>query len=390
MLKAGKISEETLYALEDKCGPTCGSCSFYGTANTMCCLAEALGLTLPGAALVPAVYAERTRLAFETGKKIVELVNKDITTRDVITERTLENAIAVLNATGGSTNAVMHLTAVARELDIDPDIMMALFDKMNHQVPLVAKVNPASKYNMEDFCRAGGVPQVMREIASLLHMDVMTVTGKTLRENLENHPENHPDRNVIRTMADPFSASGGVAILRGNLAPEGCVTKPSAIDSSMHVFTGKARVFDGEEAAEETILSGGIHPGDVLVIRYEGPKGGPGMREMYKAMKYIYGVGLAKQTAIVTDGRFSGTNNGCFVGHISPEAAEGGPLAIVHDGDEILIDVDEGVLELHVSDEEIAERYKTLELPKKNIPNGYLRLYAKVAASADEGAIIKA
>lgn len=389
MLKAGKISEETLYALEDKCGPTCGSCSFYGTANTMCCLAEALGLTLPGAALVPAVYAERTRLAFETGKKIVELVNKDITTRDVITERSLENAIAVLNATGGSTNAVMHLTAVARELDIDPDIMMALFDKMNHQVPLVAKVNPASKYNMEDFCRAGGVPQVMREIASLLHMDVMTVTGKTLRENLEDHPENHPDRNVIRTMADPFSASGGVAILRGNLAPEGCVTKPSAIDPSMHVFTGKARVFDGEEAAEETILSGGIHPGDVLVIRYEGPKGGPGMREMYKAMKYIYGVGLAKQTAIVTDGRFSGTNNGCFVGHVSPEAAEGGIIALVQDGDEITIDIPGGTVTLHVSGEELTRRRESWVKPQPKYRKGYLALYEKCAASASRGAVLE-
>ena len=389
MLKAGKISEETLYALEDKCGPTCGSCSFYGTANTMCCLAEALGLTLPGAALVPAVYAQRTRLAFETGKKIVELVNQGITSRDVITEHSLENAVAVLNATGGSTNAVMHLTAVARELDIESDRMMEIFDKMNHQVPLVAKVNPASKYNMEDFYRAGGIPQVMREIEPLLHMDVMTATGKTLRENLQEYPQEEPDRNVIKTMAEPFSKSGGVAILRGNLAPEGCVTKPSAIDPSMHVFTGKARVFDSEEAAEGVILSGGIRPGDVLVIRYEGPKGGPGMREMYKAMKYLYGIGLAKQTAIVTDGRFSGTNNGCFVGHVSPEAAEGGIIALVEDGDEITIDIPGGTVTLHVSAEELAQRRESWVKPQPKYRKGYLALYEKCAASASRGAVLE-
>ena len=389
MLKAGRISEQTLYSLENKCGPTCGSCSFYGTANTMCCLAEALGLTLPGAALIPAVYAERTRLAFESGKKIVELVNRNITSKDVITEESLENAIAVLNATGGSTNAVMHLTAVARELDIESDRMMEIFDKMNHQVPLVAKVNPASKYNMEDFYRAGGIPQVMREIEPLLHVDVMTVTGKTLRENLREYPQEEPDRNVIKTMAEPFSKSGGVAILRGNLAPEGCVTKPSAIDPSMHVFTGKARVFDSEEAAEGVILSGGIRPGDVLVIRYEGPKGGPGMREMYKAMKYLYGIGLAKQTAIVTDGRFSGTNNGCFVGHVSPEAAEGGIIALVEDGDEITIDIPGGQVTLHVADEVLAKRREGWKRPAPKYKKGYLALYEKCAASASRGAVLE-
>ncbi len=389
MLKAGRISEETLYAMENKCGPTCGSCSFFGTANTMCCMAEALGLTLPGAALVPAVYAERTRIAFETGKKIVELVNKGITGRDIITEKSLENTIAVLNATGGSTNAVMHLTAVARELDIDPETMMNLFDKMNHLVPLIAKVNPASKYNMEDFYNAGGIPQVMREIAPLLHMDTMTVTGKTLQENLNDYPHEEPDRKVIRTMDDPFSLSGGVAILHGNLAPEGCVTKPSAIDPSMHVFTGVAKVFDGEEEAEEAILSGKICAGDVLVIRYEGPKGGPGMREMYKAMKYIYGLGLAKQTAIVTDGRFSGTNNGCFVGHISPEAAEGGTIALVRNGDRITIDIPSGSVTLHVADDELADRRREWEKPAPKYKKGYLALYEKCAASASRGAVLE-
>ena len=389
MLKAGKISEETLYTLENKCGPTCGSCSFYGTANTMCCLAEALGLTLTGSALVPAVYAERTRMAFETGKKIVELVNKDITAGQIINEDSLKNAIAVLNATGGSTNAVMHLTAVARELGIESERMMELFDTMNKQVPLVAKVNPASKYNMEDFYEAGGIPQVMREIKPVLNLDVMTATGKTMGENLEDYPKANPDRNIIKTMDEPFATFGGVAILRGNLAPEGCVTKPSAIDPAMHVFSGTARVFNSEEEAEEVILSGGINPGDVLVIRYEGPKGGPGMREMYKAMKYLYGMGLAKQTAIVTDGRFSGTNNGCFVGHISPEAAEGGVIAVVEDGDKITIDIPGQTVTVHVDEETLAERRAKWVRPAQKYKKGYLALYEKCAASASRGAGIE-
>lgn len=389
MLKAGKISESALYAMEDKCGPTCGSCSFYGTANTMCCLAEALGLTLTGAALVPAVYAERTRIAFATGKKIVELVNKDIRSSTILTEKSLENAVAVLNATGGSTNAVMHLTAVARELGMESEQMMALFERVNKQVPLVAKVNPASQYNMEDFYAAGGIPQVMREIAPLLHLDVMTVTGNTMAENLAQYPAETPNRAIIKTMDAPFAAFGGVAILRGNLAPEGCVTKPSAIDPAMHVFSGRARVFDSEEAAEAQILSGGIAPGNVLVIRYEGPKGGPGMREMYKAMKYLYGVGLAKQTAIVTDGRFSGTNNGCFVGHISPEAAEGGVIALVEDGDIITIDIPAGAVTVHVDEQTLQARREKWHKPSPKYTKGYLALYEKCAASASRGAVLE-
>lgn len=389
MLKAGKITEETLYRLEDQCGPTCGSCSFYGTANTMCCLSEALGLTLPGGALVPAVYAERTRLAFETGRKIVELVKRDIRSSRIITKESLQNAVAVLNATGGSTNAVMHLTAVARELGIETEYMMSLFDRMNKTVPLVAKVNPAAKYNMEDFYHAGGIPQVMREIKPLLNLQAMTVSGRTVEENL-NIPSAFPvDRAVIKTMEEPFSASGGVAVLWGNLAPDGCVTKPSAIDPAMHVFSGTARCFNSEEEAESTILSGGIHPGDVLVIRYEGPKGGPGMREMYKAMKYLYGYGLAKSTAVITDGRFSGTNNGCFVGHISPEAAEGGVIALVRDGDVVTIDIPGQKVTLHVPEEELEKRRAAWKRPTQKYTKGYLALYEKCAASASRGAVLE-
>ena len=387
MVSAGTLEEAELYRLEDAAGPGCGSCSFYGTANTMCCLAEAMGMTLPGAALVPAVYAERTRLAFATGRAIVRLVERNITARDIITEDSLNNAIRVLNATGGSTNAVLHLTALAHEIDMDPGRMMQKFDQMGANTPLIVNVNPASEYNMEDFYHAGGVPQVMRELAPLLHREAMTVTGKTVAENLASI-QGEPDRRVIKTMGEPFSGTGGIAVVYGNLAPEGGVTKPAAIVPEMHHFVGTARVFDNEEAAEEAILSGGIQPGHVVVIRYEGPKGGPGMREMFKAMKYLYGRGLATCTAVITDGRFSGTNNGCFVGHISPEAAEGGPIALIQDGDEIDINIPQRSLTLRVPDEELARR-KALWVPKApKYKKGYLGLYSKLAASASRGGVM--
>lgn len=387
MVSAGNLTEEELYQLEDVAGPGCGSCSFYGTANTMCCLAEALGMTLPGAALVPAVYAERTRLAFATGRAIMQLVEKSITARDIITEDALDNAIRVLNATGGSTNAVLHLTALAHELDIPAEAMMEKFDAMGKNTPLVARVNPASEYNMEDFYLAGGIPAVMREIEPLLHTDAMTATGKTLRQNLaEAKPA--ADRRVIKTMDAPFSTTGGIAVVKGNLAPEGGVTKPAAIVPEMHHFAGTARVFNCEEEAEAAILGGNIQPGTVVVIRYEGPKGGPGMREMYKAMKYLYGRGLAKCTALITDGRFSGTNNGCFVGHISPEAAEGGTIALVQNGDEIEIDIPSRSITLKVDDAELARR-KAQWVPKPpKYTKGYLGMYSKLAASASRGGIL--
>ena len=390
MLKAGKITECEYNSLENTACPGCGSCSFLGTANTMCCVSEALGMTLPGGALIPAAYAGRLRHSFESGRAIVELCKKGITARQILTKEAIRNAIKVTMAICGSTNAVLHLPAIANEAELDMNVLEE-FEALTKTTPQIAKVNPAAKPEMEAFYRAGGIPRVMQHLGGLLDTSVMTVSGKTLAENLAGYVYEYPeDPTIIKTVEEPFSKTGGVAVLHGNLCPRTAVSKPGAIDPSMHRFVGKAKCYNSEEEAEEAILGGKIQAGDVVVIRYEGPKGGPGMREMFKAMKYMYGVGLSKSAALITDGRFSGTNNGCFVGHISPEAAEGGPLAIVHDGDEILIDVDEGVLELHVSDEEIAERYKTLELPKKNIPNGYLRLYAKVAASADEGAIIKA
>lgn len=389
MVKAGLLDEETLYELEDTCGPGCGSCSFYGTANTMCCLSEAMGMTLPGGALIPAVYAERTRIAFATGEKIVELVEKGITTDQIINEKSMDNAIRVLNATGGSTNGVLHLLAVAGEAGIDSSTMMEKFEKIGMNTPLVAKVNPSSKYNMEDFYFSGGIPQVMKEIESILEPDVMTVTGKTVGENLQAWSWKNVDREVIKTIDEPFSRFGGIAVLSGNLSPEGCITKPSAIKPEMHRFHGRARVFDGEESAEKAILNGEIQSGDVVVIRYEGPKGGPGMREMYKAMKYLYGMGLSESTALITDGRFSGTNNGCFVGHISPEAAEGGPIALVEDGDEITIDIPKQTITLHVEEEVLKRRREGFRPPQPKYTKGYLAVYSKMAASASRGAVLE-
>lgn len=390
MVKAGKITECEYAALENTACPGCGSCSFLGTANTMCCLTEALGMSLPGSALIPASYAARLRSSFESGRTIVELCKKGISARKILTKEAIRNAVKVTMAICGSTNAVLHLPAIANEAELDINVLEE-FEKLSKITPQIAKVNPAAKPDMEAFFRAGGIPRVMQNLGGLLDTSVMTVTGKTLQENLDAYVYEYPeDSSIIKTVEAPFSRTGGVAVLHGNLCPNTAVSKPGAIVPAMHRFVGKAKCYNSEEDAEEAILSGKIAAGDVVVIRYEGPKGGPGMREMFKAMKYIYGVGLAEKTALITDGRFSGTNNGCFVGHISPEAAEGGPLAIVQDGDEILIDVDEGRLELHVSDEEIAERYKTLKMPEKRIPNGYLRLYAKTATSADRGAVIKA
>lgn len=390
MLKSGKIGEEQYNQLEESSVPTCGSCSFYGTANTMCCAAEAMGMSLPGSALIPAVFAERLRAAEVTGKAIVNLVNQNIVGQDIVTLDSIKNAIRVVMATGGSTNAVLHLTAIAAELGIDAGVMIETFDSLSETTPQVAKVNPASEYNMEDFYFAGGIPQVMKELKTILNTKCMTVTGETVEENLSQlNPKFKVDRRVIKTIDSPFSSSKGLAILRGNIAPNTGVTKPAAIDPAMWKFSGTAKTFNSEEEAEEAILVGRIKEGDVVVIRYEGPKGGPGMREMFKAMKYLYGVGLAEKTALITDGRFSGTNNGCFVGHISPEAAEGGPIAIIENGDRITIDINNKSLHLHVSDEEIQKRMKKWKRPEPKFKKGYLALYSKFAQSADKGAIMK-
>ena len=389
MLSAGKITEAEYVALEDTACPGCGSCSYLGTANTMCALAEAMGMTLPDGGLAPATSAARMMKAEETGVKIMELVEKNITSRKIITNGSIRNAIKACLAMSGSTNAVMHLTAIAHEAELDIKVLDE-FDSLSRTTPQIAKMNPSCKYNVIDFYHDGGVPRLMERMQSILETGEMTVTGHTVAENIATHKYPYPATGlVVRTMEDPFGFSGGVAVLRGNLAPDTGITKPGAFDKSLHHFEGEAICFDSEEEAEEAILSGKVHEGHVVVIRYEGPKGGPGMREMFKAMKYLYGRGLALSTALITDGRFSGTNNGCFVGHISPEAAEGGPIAIVHDGDRIVIDVESRSLELKVPQEEIEARLKAWKRPEPKFKKGWLGLYCKIAASGSEGAILK-
>jgi dihydroxy-acid dehydratase len=385
MLKAGKIDDQAYLQLEDCATPTCGSCSFLGTANTMCCVAEAMGMCLPGTATIPATHADRLRAAQASGRQIVELVRKGVTARAMINEKGIENAIRVSSAIGGSTNVALHIPAIAYEADCD--LTMDRFEELCSSTPHIAKMNPAAAPNVPDFYAAGGIAALMKEILPILHGDVMTVSGKTVLENVADAQVR--DRNIIRSLADPWSPSGGLAVLRGNLAPNTAVTKPAAIAPEMHRFTGRARCFDCEEAAVQAILEGEIQGGEVLVVRYEGPKGGPGMREMFTAMKLLYGRGLALQTALVTDGRFSGTNNGCFVGHVSPEAAEGGPIAAVLEGDIITIDIPERRLHLHISGEEIEARLAQWRRPEPKFKRGYLALYARLAESADKGAIIR-
>ncbi len=384
MLKTGAIDEETYRQLEDCATPTCGSCAFLGTANTMCSVAEALGMSLPGSANIPATHAARLRSAQDAGRQIVELVKAGITARDVITPESIENAILLSTAIGGSTNVALHIPAIAYEAGCE--ITMERFEELCSTTPHIARIFPAAAPNVPDFHQSGGVQAVMKQLQPLLHGDVLTVNGQTIADNAALGQD--PDGTIIRPFDDPWSRGGGLAILSGNLAPDTGVTKPAAIAAEMHTFAGEARCFDSEEEANSAILEGLVQPGEVVVIRYEGPKGGPGMREMYIAMKLLYGRGLALTTAVVTDGRFSGTNNGCFVGHVSPEAAEGGPIAIVQNGDTITIDVPNRKLHLHLSDEEIAARLTTWQRPEPKFKRGYLALYAQLAASASHGAII--
>lgn len=390
MLSSGRMTQEEYEAMEDTACPSCGSCAYLGTANTMCSMSEAMGMTLPLGATTPATAGRRMALAEETGVKIVELVNKEISARKIITDASIRNAIKVCLAMAGSTNAVMHLTAIAHEAELGIDVVRE-FDELSREIPQIAKMFPSShKFNMIDFYRDGAVPRVMKELGERLDTQVLTVAGVTLGEALAAHKYLYPlTNNVVHSMDDPFGYTGGVAVLRGNLAPNTGITKPGAFDKSLYHFEGEAICFDSEEEAEEAILAGKVREGHVVVIRYEGPKGGPGMREMYKAMKFLYGRGLGASTALITDGRFSGTNNGCFVGHISPEAAEGGPIAIVHDGDHITIDVDRRSLTLDVPQEEIDRRLAAWKRPAPKFTKGWLGLYSTNATSGAEGAIMR-
>lgn len=385
----GKVTAEELENLSIICTPTSGSCQFFGTANSMCSFAEALGMSLTGTALIPAVYHERTRAALRTGEKIVEMVLKGVTARQIITKESIENAIMTMIAVGGSTNCVLHACALAHELDIPASEVLDMFDRFAN-IPVVAKCYPSSlEWDVEDFYKAGGIARSMQQIRRYLHTDCMTVTGKTLGENLDEYRNPYPDNpEIIKTADEPFSRMGGLAILRGNLAPETAVSKPAAMAEECWHFTGKAVCFDSEEECTQAIRESKIKDGDVVVVRYEGPKGGPGMREMCNPHKMLYGQGLSKTTALVTDGRFSGTNNGCFVGHVSPEAAAGGPIALVHDGDLITIDVIKKELTLHVSDEELARRRAEWHYEPKPL-KGYLKRYAAMARSAAEGGVLE-
>ncbi|MDD7362782.1 MAG: dihydroxy-acid dehydratase [Peptoniphilus sp.] len=390
MYQAGKISREELAEISDACCPTTGSCQHMATANSMCIVAEALGMSVPGSAMIPAVYNERLRAAFKSGEIVVEMVREGLSSREIVTEASIRNTIKLLLAVGGSTNCILHICAIAREVGMDAEEVMKLFESYGESVPLIARINPASyEYDAEDFYKAGGVPQVQKELESILEKGCMTVTGKTAEENWRGYRNLYGEnRDVVTSLDAPFSTLSGLAIMRGNLAPDSAVAKPAAIAEDVRVFRGRAVCFDGEEAANAAIGARKIKAGDVVVVRYAGPKGAPGMPEMFKPMKLLYGQGLAKSTALITDGRFSGTNNGCFVGHISPEAAAGGPIALVEDGDEITVDVLERKLTLHVSDEELARRRANWHYEEKAL-HGYMKRYARDVESADKGAILR-
>jgi dihydroxy-acid dehydratase len=384
-----KITYEDLQKLTSMCAPTCGSCQFMGTANTMCAFSESLGMTLPGGGLIPAVYHDRYRSAFKSGEKIVELVLNNISSRIIITKESIENAIMIMMAIGGSTNAVIHTCALAYELGIDSKEILDLFDKYSEEIPLIAKINPASlEYDCEDLYKAGGIPEVMKVIEKNLYTNVNTVNMQNLKKNLDDFVNSYPNNpEIIKTLENPHSNLGGLAIMRGNIAPDTGVAKPAAIAEEARQFTGTAICFDSEYECVKAIENKEIKSGNVVVIRYEGPKGGPGMREMYLTLKMLNGQGLGKTTAVITDGRFSGTNNGCFVGHISPEAAAGGPIALVKNGDKITIDIINKSINLHVSDEELSKRKeKWIYKPKNH--NGFIGRYVKMVSSASEGAVL--
>ena len=386
-VKAGKLSEGDLGKIEDVACPGCGSCAGLFTANTMNCLTEALGLGLPGNGTIPAVYAARNRLAKQAGLKVMELVNSNIKPRDIATLSAFKNAIAVDMALGGSTNTILHLPAIAREAGIVFELK--LFDELSKKTPYLCNLSPAGPHHIQDLFEAGGVPAVLKELDNLglIDKDVITVTGSTLKNNIAG--VNVHNRDVIRPFDDPHHQEGGIAILYGNLAPEGAVVKQSGVAPEMLKRTGIARTFDSEEEAAEAILGGKIVPGDVVVIRYEGPKGGPGMREMLTPTSAIAGMGLDKEVALLTDGRFSGGTRGAAIGHISPEAAEGGPIAFIRQGDTIEIDIPRKKLELKINDSEMKKRKAGWSAPEVKIKKGYLLRYAQMVTSASTGAVLK-
>lgn len=386
-VEAGKMSEEELDCLENNACVSCGSCSGMFTANSMNCLTEALGIALPGNGTIPAVYSERLRLAKMTGMRIMDLVRDDIKPRDIITSESISNALTVDMALGCSTNSMLHLPAIAHEAGVHFDLEIA--NSISEKTPNLCKLAPAGHHFVEDLYLAGGVYAVMKELSKngLMNESCPTVNGKTTGENIADACNKNPD--VIRPIYKPYSKTGGIAVLRGNLAPDGSVVKRSAVRREMLVHKGPAKVFDSEEDAIKAILANQIEKGDVAVIRYEGPKGGPGMREMLMPTSVLAGMGLDADVALITDGRFSGATRGACIGHVSPEAADGGNIALVKDGDIISIDMNACTIKIEVSDEELEERRSSWISPPPKIKTGYLARYARFVSSASEGAVLK-
>lgn len=382
--KKGLIDSEELDSLEACACPGAGSCQGMYTANTMACVAEALGMSLPKSATELAISANKRRIAFESGKRVVELVKKNITPRKIMTRKAFENAIMVDLALGGSTNTVLHIPAIANDAGVD--LQLEVFDKLSRTTPHIANMLPGGEHYLEDLDYAGGVPVVMKRLRSKLN-DNITVSGKTIYHIADDSAVVNDD--VIRPLNKAYHKEGGIAILRGNIAPDGAVVKQSAVSSSMMSFEGNAKVYDSEESCMKAILAGEIKAGDVVVIRYEGPKGGPGMREMLSPTATIAGMGLSESVALITDGRFSGGTRGPCIGHISPEAMEGGVIAIIINGDRIRIDIPKRRVDLLVSQDEIKERLSRWKAPKPKIKKGYLARYARMVSSAGKGAIMK-
>ena len=384
--KAGMISDEQLEECTENCCPGCGSCSGMYTANSMNCLCEAVGIALPGNGTIPAVYAKRLQLAKRSGMAIMDLVRRGVTARQIINERSLRNALTCDMALGCSTNTVLHLLAIAHEAGCPMDLKV--FNEISARTPNLCHLAPAGPTHMPDLYAAGGIAAVQAELAKagLLDLDVPTVSGKTLGENIQG--AHILDTKAIRPIEDPYSPTGGLQILWGNLAPDGCVVKRSAVAPEMLCHTGPARVFNSEEEAITAIYAGDIHPGDVVVIRYEGPRGGPGMREMLNPTSALAGMKLDTTVALITDGRFSGASRGASIGHVSPEAASGGPIALVEEGDSITIDIPAASITLEVPQEELERRQATLQPREPNITSGWLSRYARMVTSANQGAVL--
>ncbi|MBN1573857.1 MAG: dihydroxy-acid dehydratase [Deltaproteobacteria bacterium] len=386
-LKTGSMSEDELVGLENSACPGCGSCAGMFTANSMNCLTEAIGLGLPGNGTTPAVNAARVRLAKEAGRSVMKLIEKKILPRDIVNERSLMNAIAVDMALGCSTNTVLHLPAVSREAGIE--LNLDLFDQISRKTPHLVHLSPGGPHHLQDLYRAGGIQAVLSVLnrAGMIDGDVITANGFTVSHNIDGVEV--ADKNVIRNVKNPYNKEGGIAILRGNLAPDGAVVKQIAVDKKMMKNTGPARVFDSEDDAAKAILDKKIKKGDVVVVRYEGPKGGPGMREMLTPTSVIAGMGLDRDVALITDGRFSGGTRGAAIGHISPEAAEGGNIALLQEGDIIEIDIPKRKLNVRLTDEELNKRREKWKPPAPKVTTGYLARYAKMVTSASTGAVFK-